>query len=196
MIKTDMVIIVEGKYDKIKLSSVVDALIIETNGFGIFKDKEKTALIKSLAEKRGIVVLTDSDSAGFLIRNHLKSVIDPKYITHAYIPDVYGKEKRKEHCSKEGKLGVEGIDIKTLKEVFRKAGVTAYETTQKNNRREITRSDFYDFGLSGRDNSAKKRKKLQARLKLPEHLSQNELLKVLNCVTDYYEFEETMKSID
>jgi len=195
LIKTDRVIIVEGKYDKIKLSSVVDALIIETNGFGIFKDKEKLNLIKMLAQKRGIIILTDSDSAGFLIRNHLKSVIAPKYITHIYIPDIYGKERRKASYSKEGKLGVEGIDINILREAFEKAGVMSEETERTSNRREITRADFYDFGLCGTDQSAVKRKKLQRKLKLPEHLSQKALLEVLNCVMDYYELEKNMREI-
>ena len=123
MLHTDKVIVVEGKYDAIRLANIIDATIIRTDGFGIFKDKEKQQLLRTLAEKRGLIVLTDSDSAGFLIRNFLKSSVPEKYITQVYIPDIYGKERRKDQPSAEGKLGVEGIPDEVLVECFRRAGV-------------------------------------------------------------------------
>jgi ribonuclease M5 len=128
-------VIVEGKYDKIKLSSLIDGLILPTNGFRIFKDPEKMALIRSLADTRGLLILTDSDSAGFLIRNYLSGCIAPEKIRHAYIPDILGKEKRKDKPSKEGKLGVEGVPISILKEALLRAGVSVDEKTPQQSRR-------------------------------------------------------------
>ena len=121
MIKVDQIVIVEGKYDKIKLSSIIDGIIIETEGFGIFKDKEKQKLIRKLAEKKGIVILTDSDSAGFVIRNFISSIVPNEFITNVYIPDIFGKAKRKESYSKEGKLGVEGVSAQIIAEAFAKS---------------------------------------------------------------------------
>lgn len=196
MIKVNEAIIVEGKYDKIKLSSIVDGLIIETNGFRIFKDKEKINLLRNLAKKRGILIFTDSDSAGFLIRNYISSIIPKENIKHAYIPDIYGKEKRKYNYSKEGKLGVEGIPKKIIEKSLKDAGVIFKETELvKKNKREITKIDLYDYGLSGRDNSSELRKVFLKQLNLPEHLSVNSLVKVLNCSLTYEEFEIEIKKL-
>lgn len=196
MIKVNEAIVVEGKYDKIKLSSIVDGLIIETNGFRIFKDKEKINLLRNLAKKRGILIFTDSDSAGFLIRNYISSIIPKENIKHAYIPDIYGKEKRKYNYSKEGKLGVEGIPKKIIEKSLKDAGVIFKETELvKKNKREITKIDLYDYGLSGRDNSSELRKVFLKQLNLPEHLSVNSLVKVLNCSLTYEEFEIEIKKL-
>ena len=195
MIKTDKPIIVEGKYDVIKLSRIVDALIIKTDGFGIFKDKEKQQLLRRLAGEKGIIVLTDSDSAGFLIRKFLKSSIPEDRITHVYIPDVYGKEKRKTQAGKEGKLGVEGISEEVLLEAFRKAGVICSET-ENEERQLITNIDLYEAGLMGRDNSKEKRQKLMKALALPERLSTSSLLKILNTFVTYEEFTAKLKELD
>lgn len=195
MIKIDRPIIVEGKYDIIKLSGIVDTLIIKTDGFGIFKDKEKQQLLRRLAKEKGIIVLTDSDSAGFLIRKFLKSSIPEDRITHVYIPDVYGKEKRKTQAGKEGKLGVEGISEAVLLEAFRKAGVICNETDEEE-RRLITNIDLYEAGLMGKDNSKEKRVKLMKALALPERLSTSSLLKILNTFVTYEEFTEKLKELD
>ena len=195
MIKIDKPIIVEGKYDIIKLSRIVDGLIIKTDGFGIFKDKEKQLLLRRLAGEKGIIVLTDSDSAGFLIRRFLKSSIPEDRITHVYIPDVYGKEKRKTQAGKEGKLGVEGISEAVLLEAFRKAGVICDETDAEE-RRLITNIDLYEAGLMGRDNSKEKRVKLMKALALPERLSTSSLLKILNTFVTFEEFTEKLKELD
>ncbi len=192
MIKLDRPVIVEGKYDIIKLSGIIDSLIIKTDGFGIFKDKEKQRLLRRLAEEKGIIVLTDSDSAGFLIRNFIKSAIPEEKITHVYIPDIYGKEKRKTEKSKEGKLGVEGISEKVLVEAFEKAGVLASES-ESSERRLITNIDLYEYGLTGKENSSEKRKILLRKLALPERLSTSSLIKILNTFVTYEEFEETLK---
>lgn len=196
MIKINEAIVVEGKYDKIKLSSIVDGLIIETNGFRIFKDKEKINLLRNLAKKRGILIFTDSDSAGFLIRNYISSIIPKENIKHAYIPDIYGKEKRKYNYSKEGKLGVEGIPKKIIEKSLKDAGIIFKETELvKKNKRKITKIDLYDYGLSGRDNSSELRKAFLKQLNLPEHLSVNSLVKVLNCSLTYEEFEIEIKKL-
>ena len=195
MIKIDRPIIVEGKYDIIKLSGIVDTLIIKTDGFGIFKDKEKQQLLRRLAKEKGIIVLTDSDSAGFLIRKFLKSSIPDEQITHVYIPDVYGKEKRKTQAGKEGKLGVEGISEDILLEAFKRAGVICSESTHES-RRLITNIDLYDAGLMGRDNSKEKRQRLMKALALPERLSTSSLLKILNTFVTYEEFIEKLEEID
>lgn len=195
MIKTDKAIIVEGKYDIIKLSRIVDALIIKTDGFGIFKDKEKQALLRRLADEKGIIVLTDSDSAGFLIRKFLKSSIPEDKITHVYIPDIYGKEKRKTQAGKEGKLGVEGISEEVIIEAFTKAGVICNQI-QNEERRLITNIDLYEAGLMGKDNSKEKRIRLMKALALPERLSTSSLLKILNTFVTYDEFIEKLKETD
>lgn len=193
MIKLDRPVIVEGKYDVIRLSNIIDALIIKTDGFGIFKDKEKQSLLRRLAGKKGIIVLTDSDSAGFLIRNFIAGIVPPEKITHVYIPDIFGKEKRKEAPSAEGKLGVEGICEELLLESFRKAGVTASASVEK--RRLITNIDLYETGLSGGKDSAKKRKELLKRLSLPERMSASSLIKILNSFVTYEEFEKNVREL-
>ena len=195
MIKIDKPIIVEGKYDVIKLSRIVDTLIIKTDGFGIFKDKEKQQLLRRLAGEKGIIVLTDSDSAGFLIRKFLKSSIPEDRIIHVYIPDIYGKERRKTQAGKEGKLGVEGISEAVLLESFRKAGVICDETDTQE-RRLITNLDLYEAGLMGKDNSKEKRVKLMKALSLPERLSTSSLLKILNTFVTFEEFTEKLKELD
>lgn len=196
MIKLDRPIIVEGKYDIVKLSNIIDGIIIKTDGFGIFKDKEKQALLRRLADEKGIIVLTDSDSAGFLIRNFIKSTVPPEKITHVYIPDIYGKEKRKTEASKEGKLGVEGIKEEVIVDAFRKAGVSFDSKNEQTQRRLITNIDFYEWGLSGKDNSKEKRKALLKAFALPERMSSSSMIKVLNCFVTYEEFTEKVKELN
>ncbi len=195
MIKVKQAVIVEGKYDKIKLSSIIDGLIITTNGFSIFKDKEKTALIRRLAENQGIIILTDSDSAGFKIRNYIRGCTQKGKITNIYIPDIFGKEKRKVVPSKEGKLGVEGISADILKDTFEKAGIVS-ENTEKSRRDEITRIMLYDDMLMGREGSEAKRKKLLKKLSLPEMLSVTCLLEVLNSMYSLNEYKNALKEIE
>ncbi|MBR5825748.1 MAG: DUF4093 domain-containing protein [Clostridia bacterium] len=196
MIKLDRPVIVEGKYDIIKLNNIIDGLIIKTDGFGIFNDKEKQTLLRRLAAEKGIIVLTDSDSAGFLIRNFIKKTIPADRITHVYIPDIFGKEKRKTEASKEGKLGVEGINEEVILEAFRKAGICAEKKTGDSLAREITNIDLYEFGLSGRPDSKAKRKSLLKSLSLPERMSSSSMVKVLNCFVTYEEFTEKVKELD
>lgn len=193
MIKIDKVIIVEGRYDKIKLSSMIDGIIIETEGFGIFKDKDKQKLIRKLAETKGIAILTDSDSAGFVIRNFITSIVPKEYITNVYIPDIYGKEKRKDSPSKEGKLGVEGVSAEILKEAFKKAeiGVSQSET---NERKKITLNDFFDDGLTGDTQSKRKRTDLLKKLDLPERMSTKAMLDILNTFITYDEYKKLVES--
>ncbi|MBR3621407.1 MAG: DUF4093 domain-containing protein [Clostridia bacterium] len=186
MIKTDEIIIVEGKYDKIKLSPIIDAPIICTDGFGIFKDKELQRMIRMLAEKDGILVLTDSDSAGFKIRNFIGSTVDKKYIKHAYIPDIQGKEKRKTEPSKEGKLGVEGMPESVIMQALERAGVLC-ETVEEPGRK-ITKQDLYELGFSGRADSAGKRAHLLKYYNLPSRLTANSLVQVLNYIVSYDDF--------
>lgn len=193
MIKLDRPVIVEGKYDVIKLSNLIDGLLIKTDGFGIFKDREKQQLLRRLAAEKGIIVLTDSDSAGFLIRNFISGIVPNDKITHVYIPDVFGKEKRKIAPSAEGKLGVEGVSEKLLLEVFKKAGVTASVSEEK--RRLITGLDLYEAGLSGGSGSAEKRKMLLKSLSLPERMSTSAMIKILNTFVTYDEFKKTVKEL-
>ena len=189
MIHVSEAVIVEGKYDKIKLSRLIDGLILETDGFRIFKDAGQMALLRRLARTRGLIVLTDSDSAGFLIRNYLSGSIPPEQIRHVYIPDIFGKEKRKGKPSKEGKLGVEGVPDAVLLEALRRAGICAREGP-RTDERQITKNDLYFLGLSGSENSAEKRRRLLRSLDLPEHLSASSLPRVLNALMTYDEFEE------
>ncbi len=193
MLKLKEVVIVEGKYDKIKLSQILDALIIDVGGFNIFKNKEKVQMIKKLADKNGVLILTDSDHAGFMIRNYLNGIIPQGKIKHAYIPDIIGKEKRKKTYSKERKLGVEGVDDKIILDAINKVSLKKEEKT--NNIKEITKMDFYEDGLSGRDNSSDKRKKLLKKLNLPENLSQNALIKVLNKTISYDEYKRVVEEL-
>ncbi len=194
MIKIKQAVIVEGKYDKIKLSTVLDTVIIPTEGFGIFKDKEKQKLIKRLAQTRGIVILTDSDSAGFKIRSFIGGSVPQECVYHAYIPDVFGKERRKDAPSKEGKLGVEGIDSAVLLEALDRAGVTCEHTHEKS--REVTAYDLYEAGLSGRPDSATRRKDFLRLLSLPERLSTSSLVKLINTFMTYDEFENSVQKLD
>ena len=187
MLHTSKAIIVEGRYDKARLSSVIDALIITTDGFGIFNSKEKQTFIKKTAKEKGIIILTDSDAAGFKIRNFLKNIVPESTITHAYIPDIYGKEKRKEAPSKEGKLGVEGVDNEILRNALIASGLFS-ENEEKYERRLITNADLYEAGLSGKDNSAEKRRKLLHSMGLPARLTGKNLLSVLNNFITYEDF--------
>ena len=179
MIKIREAIVVEGRYDKNTLSQIVDAPILETSGFGIFKDKAQLAFLRKVAQQRGLIVFTDSDGAGFVIRNHLKSAIEPQYLKHAYIPDVYGKERRKATAGKEGKLGVEGMPPEILVEALRRAGAT-FEDGEVHTHQSITKQDLVEQGLSGGKDSSKKRKRLLKKLELPEHMSANAMLQALN----------------
>ena len=181
MIHIDEVIVVEGRYDKNTLSQLVDATIVETDGFGVFSNADKLALLRRLADERGLVVLTDSDGAGFVIRNFLKGAIDPARVKHAYIPDVRGKEKRKARPGKEGKLGVEGMKPEVLLAALERAGVNALET-QSVPAPRLTKAELYAFGLSGRPDSAARRAALLQKLGLPERLAPNALLDVLNAL--------------
>ena len=196
MIKIKEAVIVEGKYDKIRLSGILDTVIIETDGFGVFNDKEKQRLIRFLAEKRGIVIMTDSDSAGFKIRAFIKGITNAENVKNVYIPDVYGKEKRKTEMSSEGKIGVEGMETRVLLEALGKAGVLCSEN-EKPGGREITYTDFFEDGITGRKNSGEMRKKLARRLNLPEKISSSALLKIINSYMTYDEYKaeaETVKS--
>lgn len=194
MIRVKEAIIVEGKYDKIRLSSVVDGLILETNGFRIFKDREQMALIRRLAETRGILILTDSDGAGFVIRRYLSGSIPPDRVRHAYIPDIPGKERRKAKPSKEGKLGVEGVSQEVLLAALRRAGVCCSEEPEESDApvRRITKTDLYLAGLSGGRDSAEKRRAFLRRMSLPEHLAPNALVEVLNSMMSCEEFLEAV----
>ena len=190
MLKTDKVIVVEGKYDAIRLANIVDAAILRTEGFGVFKDKEKQELLRTLGEKRGLLVLTDGDSAGMLIRNYIRNIVPAEQITDVYVPDLYGKEKRKDKPSKEGKLGVEGIPDDILIEALKKAGVTEEGDVRPavSNERLITRMDFYRDGLAGGPNSKAKRLALQEALGLPERMTGKQLLRIINMMVSYDEY--------
>lgn len=187
MLKIKEAIVVEGRYDKNTLSQLVDTMIIETKGFGIFKDNERLALLRRLAKERGLVVLTDSDGAGFVIRNFLKGAIPPQQVKHAYIPDLFGKERRKRQPGKEGKLGVEGMPPQVLEQALRQAGATFLDDPgeEEHPRRQITKGDLFAAGLSGTPDSAARRKELLERLDLPEHLTANALLEALNVFYGY-----------
>ena len=186
MVRIREAIVVEGRYDKNTLSQIVDAPILETGGFGIFKDKKQMELLRKVARARGLIVFTDSDGAGFVIRNHLKSAIDGRFLKHAYIPDIPGKERRKSAPGKEGKLGVEGMSREIILEALRKAGATI-EGEEIPARNGITKQDLMELGLSGGANSAENRQKLLRKLDLPEHMSANAMLQALNLL---YSLEE------
>ncbi len=195
MIRIRQAVIVEGKYDQIRLSSLVDTVILTTEGFGVFKDKEKQKLLRRLAYERGLVVLTDSDSSGFVIRSFLNGIVEPQYITNVYIPDVFGKEKRKAAPSKEGKLGVEGMRTEQLLEAFRKAGVTAETGDAPHERREVTKTDLYEDGLSGGQDSARKRRRLLRALDFPERMNANAMLKLINTCMTYAEYKAAVERL-
>lgn len=187
MIPLEPVILVEGKYDQIKLSGIFDGTILTTDGFGIFKQPEKRALLRRLAKQRGLLIFTDSDGAGFVIRNYLRGIISEGQVYHAYLPDLYGKEKRKAHASREGKLGVEGVPAEVIVETVRKSGALDLSPAPRGN---ITKADLYALGLSGGKDSAAKRERLLHALELPEHLSGNGLLQVLNALYDLPQLQE------
>ena len=187
MVKIREAIVVEGRYDKNTLSQILDATILETSGFGIFKDKQQMDLLRRVAEKRGLIVFTDSDGAGFVIRNHIKSAIPAKYLKHAYTPDIFGKERRKAAPGKEGKLGVEGMDREVILEALRRAGAT-FEGESAPTDGQITKQDMMRVGLSGGKDSSAKRKALMQQLKLPERLSANAFLQALNLLCTREEF--------
>lgn len=190
MYRVKEVIVVEGRYDKNALSQVVDAVIIETSGFGIFNNAQKQKLLRTMAGARGLIVLTDSDGAGFVIRNFIRSCVDPRFLKHAYIPDVYGKERRKASPSKEGKLGVEGMRPQVLLDALIRAGATIDGKESAPPMARITKADMYSKGLTGREGSAVKRAELIRRLDLPEHMTADALLDVLNAVMTRDEFME------
>lgn len=184
-IKINEIIVVEGKYDKIKLSNIVDTVILTTDGFGLFKDNEKKLLLKKFALEKGLLIITDSDSAGFLIRNYIKKFIPKSKIYNAYIPQIEGKEKRKDTASKEGLLGVEGIMDNAIIESIKKSGVKILDSTDElSNKSSFTKADFYDLGLIGRDCSKALREKLCKKLDLPPYLSSNALLDAINIFYD------------
>lgn len=189
MYRVREVIVVEGRYDKNTLSQIVDATIIETAGFGIFNNAQKQKLLRTMAEARGLIVLTDSDGAGFVIRNFIKGCVDPKLVKHAYIPDVAGKERRKAAPSKEGKLGVEGMRPQVLLDALIRAGATidGADALDTHGGR-ITKADMFARGLSGGTGSRKKRAALIKKLDLPEKLTADALLDVLNATMSREEF--------
>ena len=190
------VVVVEGRYDRNTLSQVVDTLILETGGFRIFKDREQMALLRRAAQRRGLIVLTDSDGAGFVIRNRIRGAVPEAYLKHAYIPDVYGKERRKRQRGKEGKLGVEGMPPQVLEGVLRRAGATFLEEPAGGSvpKEPITKADLYLLGLTGTPDSARRRGALLRHLDLPEHMSANALLPVLNALYDREAFLEEAAS--
>ena len=194
MVKIKEAILVEGRYDKNTLSQIVDAPILETGGFGIFKDKQQMALLRKIAQIRGLIVFTDSDGAGFVIRNHVKSAIPGKYLKHAYTPDIFGKERRKAKSGKEGKLGVEGMNPEIILDALRKAGATMDGETAGEG--GITKQDLMELGLSGGPDSSAKRLQLLKKLELPEHMSANAMLQALNLLYTKGQLEELMAAME
>lgn len=194
MIKIQEAILVEGRYDKNTLAQIVDAPIIETNGFGIFKDKKQLAFLRQVAQTRGLIVFTDSDGAGFVIRNHIKSAIDGKYLKHAYIPDIYGKERRKTTPGKEGKLGVEGMTPDVIMQALRNAGATILGEDGACSG-AITKQDLMALGLSGGENAAQKRSALLKWLHLPERMSANAMLQALNLLYSLEQLQEIVGNL-
>ena len=195
MIHIKEAIVVEGKYDKAVLAPLVDTVILDTAGFGIFSDKEKLRLLKRLAEQRGLIILTDSDGGGFVIRNFLRSSIDPRFVKHAYIPDIYGKESRKRKPSKEGKLGVEGMSAETLLIALNRAGITIEDSDTLAKKPMFTKAEFFELGLTGCKDSAELRSRLKKRLDLPEKLTTNAMLDVLNIIVGREELYSMIRDI-
>ena len=192
MLKIREAIVVEGRYDKIALEPLVDTAIFTTEGFGIFKDREKMELLRRVAEKRGLIVLTDPDGAGLVIRNRLKSCIPPEHLKHAYIPDVPGRERRKKAPSRAGTLGVEGMRPEVLSEALSRAGATRTDGEEYS---AVTKADLYALGLFGRENSAELRRRLQKSLGLPERLSANALLDAVNSLYRPEEFSAAAEAL-
>ena len=195
MIRIKEAIIVEGRYDVNKLKQLVDTIVIETGGFSIFNNREKLQLIRRIAAQRGILILTDSDGAGFVIRNYLKGAIPKEQVRHAYIPQIEGKERRKSKGSKEGTLGVEGVPDQVILDSLYRAGVTVIGDSAPA-RQPITKADFYEWGLSGGKDSAARRQKLLRALQLPSHMTANALLEFINAVADYDQVKELIRRID
>ena len=179
MIKIREAIVVEGRYDKNTLSQIVDTAIIETSGFGILNDKSQLSLLRQIAKKRGLIIFTDSDGAGFVIRNYLKSVIEPQYLKHAYIPDIFGKERRKAKPGKEGKLGVEGMTPEIIIHCLKRSGAT-FSDVGEITINPITKQDLFDLGLSGGADSRAKREILLNHLDFPQYMSANAMLQALS----------------
>lgn len=196
MVKIREAIVVEGRYDKNTLCQIVDAPILETAGFGIFKDKKQMALLRQAAQSRGLIVFTDSDGAGFVIRNHIKSAIPAKFLKHAYIPDIPGKEKRKAAPGKEGKLGVEGMTPEIILEALRRAGATIEGEDGAAVPHQITKQDLMTLGLSGGPDASAKRLRLLKRLNLPEHMSPNAMLQALNLLYSLEELTQIMQTME
>lgn len=195
MIEIKEAIIVEGRYDIQTLKQCVDTVILQTGGFRIFKDKERLQMIRKIAQKRGILILTDSDGAGLVIRNFLKGAIPTNQVKHAYIPEILGKESRKRHASKAGTLGVEGMSQDVLKNALISAGATILGDEQKATK-QLVKADLFALGLSGRSGSEQKRKALLKKLNLPQYLSSNALLDFLNAVSNKDEIFEIIKEIE
>lgn len=191
MIKLKQAVIVEGKYDKAKLSSLVDATIVTTDGFDVFRDREKLAYIRALAEKNGVIILTDSDAAGFRIRAHIAGAVDPEKITHVYIPDIFGKERRKTQPSAEGKLGVEGMPAGVLLDALRRAGVAVEgqdAPAPAKRAAPVTKADLVEWGLSGGPDSAGRRRRVLTALGLPARMNANAMLSAINALYTRGEF--------
>lgn len=195
MLRIKQAIIVEGRYDKIRLSNITDAVVICTNGFSIYKDREKQELIKSLAAKTGIIILTDSDSAGFQIRSFIRSIVKQGEVLNAVTPDIHGKERRKAQPSKQGKLGVEGIPDALIEQALINAGAVPEEVPAQPGE-PITRADLMDCGLIGGENSTQRRQRLQKSLGLPELLSAKLLLEVVNKMYTRSGFLEAVRKMD
>jgi ribonuclease M5 len=195
VLKIQEAIVVEGRYDKNTLSQIVDAPIFETGGFSIFKDKQQMALLRQVAQKRGLIVFTDSDGAGFVIRNHIKSAIDNRFLKHAYIPDLYGKERRKKSPGKEGKLGVEGMTKTVILEALCRAGATV-QGEEKMSTCNISKQDLMDLGLSGGPDASAKRLALLKRLDLPEHMSANAMLQALDLLLTRQELKQIVMDLE
>lgn len=196
MVRIREAIVVEGRYDKNTLSQIVDAPIFQTNGFSIMKDKAQLELLRRVAQTRGLIVFTDSDGAGFVIRNFLKGVIPSHQLKHAYIPDIFGKERRKAAPGKEGKLGVEGMTPQVLIECLRRAGATFDGDETAMPRSELTKQDMMELGLSGGAGSSHKRRVLLTKLDLPEHMSSNAMLQALNLLYSKEELREIMQQLE
>ena len=196
MVKIQQAIVVEGRYDKNTLSQIIDAPILQTNGFGIMKDKQQLQLLRRVAKTRGLIVFTDSDGAGFVIRNFLKSAIEPQYLLHAYIPDIAGKEKRKSAPGKEGKLGVEGMTPNVIIECLRRAGATVLGDEMTEPGKQITKQDLMELGLSGGSNSSILRGKLLKKLDFPEHMSANAMLQALNVLYTPEQLQRIVSEIE
>ena len=192
MVKIKEAIVVEGRYDKNTLSQIVDAPIFETSGFGIFKDKEQMALLRRVAESRGLIVFTDADGAGFVIRNHIKSAIPSQFLKHAYTPDIFGKERRKTHAGKEGKLGVEGMTRETILESLRRSGATFAGETSDEIPQSITKADLMDLSLYG-PGSNENRLQLIKRLGFPEKMSTNAFLQAINLLYSLDELKQILE---